>query len=67
MINYFQNLSTFLIKNGIIDNKSKFRLSNNNPNEIKTISKILTQLLQKSNPKSKNIKNNIIRIINSNI
>jgi hypothetical protein len=67
MINYFQNLSTFLIKNGIIDNKSKFRLSNNNPNEIKSISKVLTQLLQKSNPKSKNIKNNIIRIINSNI
>ena len=56
MINYFQNLSTFLIKNGIIDNKSKFRLSNNNPNEIKSISKVLTQLLQKSNPKSKNIK-----------
>ncbi len=53
MINYFQNLSTFLIKNGIIDNKSKFRLSNNNPNEIKSISKVLTQLLQKSNPKSK--------------
>ena len=67
MINYFQNLSTFLIKNGIINNKSKFRLSNNNPNEIKSISKVLTQLLQKSNPKSKNIKNNIIRIINSNI
>ena len=67
MINYFQNLSTFLLKNGIIDNKSKFILNKNNPNEIKTISKVLTQLLQKSNPKSKNIKNNIIRIINSNI
>ena len=49
MINYFQNLSTFLLKNGIIDNKSKFILNKNNPNEIKTISKVLTQLLQKSN------------------
>ena len=67
MINYFQNLSNFLVKNGILDNKSKFILNKNNPNEIRTISKVLTQLLQKSNPKSKNIKNNIIRIINSNI
>jgi len=53
MINYFQNLSTFLLKNGIIDNKSKFILNKNNLNEIRTISKVLTQLLQKSNPKSK--------------
>jgi hypothetical protein len=56
MINCFQNLSNFLVKNGILDNKSKFILNKNNPNEIKTISKVLTQLLQKSNPKSKNIK-----------
>ena len=56
MINCFQNLSNFLVKNGIIDNKSKFILNKNNPNEIRTISKVLTQLLQKSNPKSKNIK-----------
>ena len=56
MINCFQNLSNFLVKNGILDNKSKFILNKNNPNEIRTISKVLTQLLQKSNPKSKNIK-----------
>ena len=56
MINCFQHLSNFLVKNGILDNKSKFILNKNNPNEIRTISKVLTQLLQKSNPKSKNIK-----------
>lgn len=56
MINCFQNLSNFLVKNGILDNKSKFILNKNNLNEIRTISKVLTQLLQKSNPKSKNIK-----------
>ena len=55
MINYFHNLSNFLIRNGIIEENSVIKFNKDNSNEINSISNTLIQLLKKINPKSKNI------------
>lgn len=67
MINYFHNLSNFLIKNGIIEGNSEFKLIKKNQNGINSISNTLIQLLKKTNPRSKIILIKLIRIITKNI
>ena len=53
MINYFHNLSNFLIRNGITDRNSEIKFNKYNSNEFNSIANTLIQLLKKTNRKSK--------------
>ena len=53
MYKYINSFTCFLQKNGIIENNNKYRVKFLNIQDIKTLNKLLYQVLIEQNPKSK--------------